>query len=145
MANKVSDTTVRTGEIVATGIALATLIVGDQVTALHPLFGFLLFLYLIQDFRRPSSGCARIIASLAMSFAILLFTCYPIDLILALCSRATAWDEVLAIQCVLVGLFVWMVKPKCERRTPRSMLDAQSHLPQLRRRPRQLQGSTRHR
>ena len=119
MAKEVSDRTGQTEDIVAAGIALATLIVGDQVTALHPLFGLLLFLYLIRDFKRPSSCCDRIIVSLAMSFATLLFTCYPIDLILAHYGMAHAWDIVLAIQCIFVGIVVFAVKAEFQLRAPR--------------------------
>ena len=117
MADEVSDRAGQTGEIVAGGIAVAALIVADQVTVLHSLFGLPLFLYLIRDFKRPSSFCNRIIVSMAMSFVTLLFTCYPIDLILAHYGMAQSWDIILAIQWIFVGIFVWAVKAEFDLRT----------------------------
>lgn len=119
MADEVSDRTGETEGIIAGGFALATLIMSDQVTALHPLFGVPLFLYLIRDFKRPCSCCNRIIVSLTMSFVTLLFTCYPIDLILAHYGMAQSWDIILAIQCFFVSIFIFAVKAKFELRTKR--------------------------
>jgi hypothetical protein len=114
MAKHDSNRNEQTGEIVAGGIALATLILADNVTALHPLFGLPLFLYLIQDFKRPSSLIGRLIISIAMSFIVLLFTCYPIDLILDKLHMAKTWDIILALQWFIVFPFVWAIKAEFE-------------------------------
>lgn len=119
MIDKVSGRTAQAGDVVAGGIALATLIVADQVTALHPLFGLPLFLYLIRDFKRPSSLSDRLIVSMSISFATLLFTCYPIDLILGHYAMADKWDIVLLIQWIPAFLFCWAVRTEYELRTPR--------------------------
>jgi hypothetical protein len=114
MAKRDTSRTEQTGEIVAGGIALATFILADNVTALHPLFGLPLFLYLIQDFKRPSSLIGRLIVSMAMSFVILLFTSYPIDLILDRLHMAKIWDIVLALQWFIVFPFVWAIRVELE-------------------------------
>ena len=114
MAKRDSNRTEQTGEIVAGGIALATLILADNVTALHPLFGLPLFLYLIRHFKRPSSLSDRLIVSMAMSFVGLLFTCYFIDLILDKIHMAKAWDIVLALQWFIVFPFIWAIRAEFE-------------------------------
>lgn len=119
MADELSDRTGQAGDIVAGGIALATLIVADKVTALHPLFGLPLLLYLIRDFKKPSTCCNRIIVSLAISFVTLLFTCYPLDFILAHYDMSQFWDIVLAIQCIFVGIVIFAVKVEFEIRIAR--------------------------
>jgi hypothetical protein len=110
MAKRDTSRTEQTGEIVAGGIALATLILADHVTALHPLFGLPLFLYLIRHFKRPSSLSDRLIVSMAISFVGLLFTCYPIEYILSKLNDPPDWDIVLTIQWIIVFPFVWGVR-----------------------------------
>ena len=118
MAKNDSMRTEQTGEIVAGGIALATLILADNVTVLHFLFGLPLFLYLIQDFYRPTSFSNRLILSLEISFATLLLTSWPLDLILS-DGKAQLWVTILAIQCIVVSLFVWALKAEFKHRTAR--------------------------
>jgi len=114
MAVNVSNKTERTGDIVAGGFAIATLIMADKVTALHFLFGLPLFIYLIRDFKKRSSISDRLIFSMAMSFVILLFTCYPIDLVLDKLHIAQAWDVILAVQWFIVFPFVWAIRAEFE-------------------------------
>jgi len=106
--------TEQAGKIVAGVIALASLIVADKVTLLHPLFGSLLFLYLTQGFTRPLSRGNRMMLSLALSFALILITCYPVDRILAKCNKAYWWDEALAIQCLFTFLLAWVIKAELD-------------------------------
>jgi len=116
MADEVSDKAGRAGEIAAGSLALAALILADRVTALHPLFGLPLFLYLIRDFNRPSSRSDRLIVSMAMSFVILLFACYPIELVLDELKMAQDWDIALAIQWFFVFPWVWAIRTEFELR-----------------------------
>ena len=116
MSNNDSHRTGQTGEIVAGGIALATLILADNVTALHPLFGLPLFLYLIRDFKRFSSLSDRLIVSMAMSFVILLFASYFIDFILDELEVAQHWDTVLAILWFFIFPWVWAVRAEFDHR-----------------------------
>jgi hypothetical protein len=102
MAVKDSNRIEQTGDIVAAGIALVPLILADKVTALHPLFGLPLFLYLIRDFKKRSSLSDRLIVSMALSFVSLLFTCYPIECIRSKLTDPPDWDIVLAIQWFIV-------------------------------------------
>ena len=118
MADNNADMTGRTGEIVAGSIALATLILADNVTALHPLFGVPLFIYLIRDFRKRSSLRGRLIVSMATSFVLLLFSCYPIQMILDRWEGLPDWDTILAIQWFLTFPWIWAIKAECELRRP---------------------------
>lgn len=110
MAKKDSDRIEQTGDIVVAGIALVPLILADKVTALHPLFGMPLFLYLIRDFKKSSSLSDRLIVSMAISFVMLLFTCYPIECILDKLEEPPDWDIVLAIQWLIVFPVVWALR-----------------------------------
>lgn len=110
MAKRDSSRTEQTGDIVAGGIALAALILAEKVTALHILFGLPLFIYLIQDFKKPSSLSDRLVVSMAMAFVGLLFTCYPIEYILGKLNDPPDWDIVLAIQWIIVFPFIWAVR-----------------------------------
>lgn len=105
-----SNKTRQTGEIVAAGFALAALILADKVTALHIPFGLPLFIYLIQDFKRPSSLSDRLIVSMALAFVGLLFTSYPIQYILNNMDDPPDWDIVLTIQWIIVFLIVWAIR-----------------------------------
>lgn len=122
MVDKVSDRTEQTKDIVAGGLAIATLIVADKVTLLHFLFGLPLFIYLIRDFKKRSTLSDRLIVTMAMSFVTLLFTCYPIELILNKLEEPpdwADWDIILAIQWFIVLPFVWVVRAEFELRMSR--------------------------
>jgi hypothetical protein len=119
VAGDVSGSTGQTKDVVAGGIALATLILTKDVTALHPLFGVPLFLYLIRDFTRPSSLSDRLIMSMAMSFVILLFACYPVDFVLDELKVAQHWDVVLAILWFFILPCVWAARAELELRRSR--------------------------
>jgi Mn2+/Fe2+ NRAMP family transporter len=110
MADNDSHVTGQMGDIVAGGFALATLILAEKVTALHILFGLPLFIYLIRDFRKPSSLSDRLVVSMAMAFVGLLFTCYPVQYILSNLDDPPDWDVVLAIQWIVVFPLVWAVR-----------------------------------
>jgi len=114
MANDDSHIIRQTGKIVAGGVALATLILANRVTALHPIFGLPLFLYLIRDFKRASSLSDRLIVSMGMSFVILLFACYPIDFLLDKFELAKRWDIVLAILWFFIFPWVWAIRAESE-------------------------------
>lgn len=114
MAAQTSNRTEGVGDIAVGGIALATLIVADKVTLLHPLFGLPLFVYLIRHFKKHSSLSERLIVSMAMSFVTLLFTCYPIQLILDKSPEPPEWDIVLAIQWFIVFPLTWAVREMFE-------------------------------
>jgi len=119
MASDVSGSTGQTKDVVAGAIALATLILADHITALHPLFGVPLFLYLIRDFTGRSSLSDRLIVSMAMSFVMLLFACYPLDLILGRLQMAQHWDVVLALLWLFLLPCVWAVRGEFELRKSR--------------------------
>ena len=119
MVDEDSDRSQQTGEVVAGGIALATLILADQVSILHTLFGLPIFLYLIQDFKRPFSFCNRIIVSMELSFVMLLLTCFPIDLCLDHFGMAQIWDIIIACQWIIVCIFFFVVKTVIDRKTKR--------------------------
>jgi len=110
MTNGDSHKTEQTGDIAASGFALAALILADKVTALHPLFGLPLFLYLLRDFKKRSSLSERLVVSMAMAFVGLLFTCYPVQYILGKLDHPPDWDIVLTIQWIIVFLCVWAVR-----------------------------------
>jgi len=114
MTNDDSNKTARTGETIVGGVALATLILADNVTALHPLFGLPLLLYLIRDFKKPSSFTDRLIISMALSFVSLLFTCYPIEFILDKLKEPPDWDFVLMVQWFIIFPFVWAIRAEFE-------------------------------
>ena len=114
MATQTSNTSEGVGDIAAGGIALATLIVADKVTLLHPLFGLPLFIYLSRHFKKHSSLSERLIVSMAMSFVTLLFTCYFIQLILDKSAEPPEWDIVLAIQWFIVFPLAWAVREMFE-------------------------------
>ena len=77
------------------------------------------FAYLIRHFKKHSSLSERLILSMAISFVTLLFTCYPIELILDELKEPPDWDIVLAIQWILFTLFVWVIRAEFELRTAR--------------------------
>lgn len=117
MAHQISNRTGQTKDIVAGGFAIAALILADKVTLLHFLFGLPLFIYLIRDFKKPSLLSDRLIVTMAMSFVTLLFTCYPIELILHKLNEPpdwADWDIILAIQWFIVFPFVWVVRAEFE-------------------------------
>jgi hypothetical protein len=110
MTNEITNRTRQTEGIVAAGFALATLILAEKVTALHILFGLPLFIYLIRDFKKPSSISERLVVSMAIAFVGLLFTCYPVQYILGKLDDPPAWDIVLTIQWIIVFPFVWGIR-----------------------------------
>ena len=78
-----------------------------------------LFIYLIQGFKSVTSLSERIILSMSISFIALLFTCYPIDLILNYYRKASYWDIVLFIQWIVILLIVYLVKVEFELKAAR--------------------------
>lgn len=117
MVRENSDKNEQTKDIIAAGFALATLVLADHITILHPLFGLPLFIYMIRGFKNKSTVSERIIYSMSISFISLLFTCYPIDLILAHYRKASCWDIVLCLQWMITFLFIWAIKTECEIKT----------------------------
>lgn len=109
----------QTKDIIASGFALATLVLADHITILHPLFGLPLFIYMIQGFKNTTSLSERIILSMSISFITLLFTCYPIDIILDHYRKASYWDIALFIQWVVISLIVYLVKIEYELKATR--------------------------
>lgn len=120
MTSNDSKSTRSSEGIVASGFALATLVLADKVTALHFLFGIPLFIYLIRDFKKVSSFSDRLIMSMAIAFVGLLFTCYPIQLILDKLNDPPDWDVILTIQWIAVFLFVWAIRELFHYLTSRS-------------------------
>ena len=108
----VEDTHRRAGDIVVAAVALAPLILADKVTALHFLFGLPLFIYYIRDFKNISSLGDRLIVSMVLSFIMLLFACYPTQLILNQFDDPPDWDIVLAILWFFTFLAIWIGRKK---------------------------------
>lgn len=108
------------GEIVAACIGLASLIFAD-INALHVFFGLLLLVYWSRNLNRPSSTNDRIIVSMAMSLAFMLFLSYPLNLILNHYGKAQSWDIVLLTLGIIVAVSFFVFKPLFEHRKSRGV------------------------
>jgi hypothetical protein len=117
MTKKDSNRIKEVGEIVAACIGLATLIFAD-ITAVHMIFGSLLLVYWSRNFKRPSSLNDRIIVSMAMSLAFILFISFPLNLFLNHYGMAQSWDIVLLTLWIIAAACFFVIKPLFEHRKP---------------------------
>lgn len=115
MAKKDSNRIKEAGDIVTACVGLASLIFTD-ITAVHILFGILLLVWWFPKLNRPYSVRERVILSLAMSLAFILFISYPLNLILNHYGMAQSWDIVLLTLGIIVAACFFVIKSLFELR-----------------------------
>lgn len=104
-----SSKAAQTGEIVAGGLALASLIFVDT-TALHFLFGIPLLLYSTRNFSMRSCNRDRVILSMVIAIALLLIFSPILHPVLNKFGWARFWDVILLVLGIVISIVVFFVK-----------------------------------
>lgn len=102
-------------EMIAGVIAIATLIVQDAPTLLHPLIGLVLLVYLLRDFRSPDCKYDRFLYSAVLALVSLLITGIFVKWGAEVLGQAHRWDDLLCVQWVLACAGVWFTKTNLEQ------------------------------